>query len=158
MIHLLGGLLLVLGGGALGLGYERWKRREQRCIRETLRALGELRAGVCRLRTPLPLLLSALRENPRLFPPGTEWVDTGDFDGDWADMAERTELDGECKRALVALGRSISRGAEEERAFDEAELSLHRCEQRMEDELRRLGRLPGALGFSLGALLAILLA
>ena len=66
MIHLLGGLLLVLGGGALGLGYERRKRREQRCIRETLRALGELRAGVCRLRTPLPLLLSRMTEGRRV--------------------------------------------------------------------------------------------
>lgn len=156
------GVMLVLTSG-LGSGIAVWisLRRSAETLEGLIRAVRYMRTQICIRKISLYALTEELeREFPALFPGASDLqkkMTEGPFHAVWKDYLDCRPFPREAAMALAELGTELSRGDEPDGAFD-------RCTKKMEALLaekreveKKNGRLCAGLGFSLGAVTAILL-
>lgn len=147
-MKLLGAVLIILSGAALGLsGYSSLSlslRESRQCTLLTERLYTE----ICLHRYSIP---EALREivctSTRIGEPTEAWDS----------FLESLHISAERYAAMAELGLRLRRGDDPERAFSFCRDELNRCTEEAASELRQKGRLYAALGLSGGLLSVILL-
>lgn len=168
LIRLVGALLLLLGGLALGLTAARELSQRVKVLNAWADALLLLEGELAFTLPPMPQLLETLRE--KALPPagealgqvltGLEKLGEKSFAQIWAQaLTAHSGLEGEDLAPLLRLGEALGRYDREEqgRAIEAARSRLLHREAEGREELSRKGRAYGALGLTLGAFLMILL-
>lgn len=169
MIHLMGAVLVTAGCGALGLG-------AVHCLDGRVRDLGELAAGLDTLQRELGWRLSPLPQGLEtaaraVHGPAAEFFaqcaqkirGPGEqtFQEIWREglSAGRLRLAKEDRALLERLGPVLGRydGDSQRGALEETAAGLRSLQGTAADDRRRLGRVYGVLGTTVGLLLAILL-
>lgn len=159
-MKLLGALLVVIAGAAVGLSAGESVRRTS-CMAESAgQIVRRLQTLVCARRLPLPIAISALREEfPKLILEETELgsdLRARSFGDLWADRLCRMSLPADLERILTPLGRELSGGEEPEQCFERILSELHTYRETCKSREREAVRLYPALGLSGGLILAIL--
>lgn len=168
MSRVLGSVLLIAGGLALGLVPVREQARQARTLALWGDALLLLEGELSYALPAMPQLLAGLAH--RLPPPvgtalgaveaGLERLDEYSFSQIWERaIREHSGLRGEGQAPLRPLGEALSRyeRAERDRALETARERLRRQELLCREEVGRKGRAYGVLGATLGAFAVILL-
>ena len=157
-LKIAGALLLTVAGALLGGTRTAELRRRLALLRELSTGLGLMADELTALRTPLPGILTRLRDRPFFM-----LVSCG-FGGEpfprlWARAAETLDLAPTDREALASLGAVLGRY---DAATQTAELTLvrrrlDRSASALEAELAGRANTFAALGASAGAILAVIL-
>ena len=167
MTRLLGCCLLLLGCGLGGFLAGETLRNRQRVLEELLEALAMLERDLLLRRPPLPELMEALsREAPPLTRElflgsarALESLERQSFPESWETLCrELPALEEEDRRVLNTLGRSLGRWSAQEQAesIRQCRQTLREHAQRAEADCRTKLPLYHTLGWTAGALLAVL--
>ena len=166
MIDILGCLLLLVGGSAIGMSMVMEERRRIKAITTLIHGLEGMERELALRLTPLPELLltvaSGLEE-----PISTLFQHCGTLAGQetqfsiiWGEtLKEHSYLGEAILDILYPLGSILGRfeGDEQCRSLRDAVRSLEMIREEVRQESRRLGKVYPTLGFTVGAFLVILL-
>lgn len=156
----LGAACLILAGGGAGLTAAARLRRAVRLSVSARRMAEWMRVQVSVALRPLPVVLSeAGGLFPELFsgPPDPGELSVRSFSELWEASIRSPALPEALEEALVRLGRSLSEGAEPDRAFAVCLGELEEVHSALRERADGSQRLYVGLGFSAGCMAVILL-
>ena len=167
MLRLFGGVLVMLGIGALGFAKIAQMNKEVKILRGLVGALEEMEGEITFQLTPMPVVfwgLSQRMEEPlksffRRLSEGMEYLEEQALSTLWREEVATLSLNQKARGILSELGEVLGRydGEQQSRAIARTRESLSAILQHQEGEWAEKRKLYATLALTVGALVVILL-